>query len=574
MAAQASPDARAGPDPGERSRMSEPQGVPASSGLPDVVAATGLRALGDTEFRLFRELVFRKSGITLNDSKKQLVASRLARRLRALGLTAYRDYYEHVIHRDPDGEELREMLNAITTNKTDFFREKHHFEFMRTTFFPQCVERARQTGQNRLRIWSAGCSTGEEPYTLAITLLTHFPAPPGQWTFELIATDLDTNVLERARQGIYPEETVAPVPPDLVQRFFRRGTGANEGKVRVSSALSEMITFRQLNFVEQPWPVQGPFDLILCRNVMIYFNQETQRQLVDGFAGLLREDGYLFIGHSETLNGTNHLFEPLRGTMYRRRRSGEAESGGAPPRAGAAGAAPPPDTASPERPSLAPRPGAAGGPARLPGSAAAPPETAAPEGAGRRPAEADGRSLGRINVIIGGVRASREPVLLRTVLGSCVCACLFDPVAKVGGINHFMLPDGLEDQNMPTRFGVNAMEVLINDLLKLGADRRRLQAKVFGAAHVLSDMGLSPDVPRKNARFVKEFLENENIPIASSRLGGSAPVEVIFTSDTGKAMVRALGDAVARDLAREESRHDLEIKRNLVRPQDGSVELF
>lgn len=535
--------------------MSEHQGRPAPPGLPEVVTDAGLRALGDTEFRLFRELVFRKSGITLNDTKKQLVASRLARRLRALGLTSYRDYYEFVVGRDPDGTELREMLNAITTNKTDFYREKHHFDFMRSTFLPQCVERARRTGTTRLRIWSAGCSTGEEPYTLALTLLAHFPAPPGAWTFEILATDLDTNVLERARAGVYAEDAVAPVPPDQLQRWFRRGTGANAGKVRVTEALAGLVTFQRLNFVEQPWPLQGPFDLILCRNVMIYFNQETQRQLVEGFASLLRGDGYLFIGHSETLNGMHHLFEPLRGTMYRRRRADEGSTGRAP----AASAPPPEARTTPARPSLASPPA---------------PSPGGPADATARRAGADTRALPRHSVIIGGVRASREPVQLRTVLGSCVCACLFDPVLRAGGINHFMLPDGIEDAKMPTRFGVNAMEVLINDLLKMGADRRRLQAKVFGAAHVLSDAGLSPDVPRKNARFIKEFLEAENIPIASSRLGGSAPVEVIFTTDTGKALVRALGDAVARDLAREESRYDLEIKRNLVRPQDGAVELF
>lgn len=530
--------------------MSQPQGRPPLPGPADAIADAGLRALGEPEFRLFRDLVFRKSGITLNDTKKQLVASRLARRLRALGLTGYREYYEHVVNRDPDGGELRELLNAITTNKTDFYRERHHFDFLRTTFFPQCVERARRTGQRRLRIWSAGCSTGEEPYTLAMTVLSHFPESAGAWSFEILATDLDTNVLDRARAGVYPDEVVAPVPPDQLRRFFRRGTGANEGRVRVTPALSEMITFQQLNFVEQPWPVQGPFDLILCRNVMIYFNQDTQRRLVEGFAGLLREDGFLFIGHSETLNGMHHLFEPLRGTMYRRRRANE----GAAARAAATAAAPAEPASTPAPPGLARPVAAAPAPARRAGT--------------------DVRDLGRLNVIIGGVRASRDPVRLRTVLGSCVCACLYDPVLRAGGINHFMLPDGLPDENMPTRFGVNAMEVLINDLLKLGADRRRLQAKVFGAAHVLSDAGLSPDVPRRNAGFVKEFLQAENIPIVSSRLGGSAPVEVIFTTDTGKALVRALGDAVARDLAREESRYDLEIRRDLVRPQDGAVELF
>ncbi|MFN8588881.1 MAG: CheR family methyltransferase [Burkholderiaceae bacterium] len=536
---------------------------PGTPGSQDVVAAAGLQTLSDADFRVLRDLIYEKSGITLSDSKKQLVTSRLARRLRARGLTSYRDYYEFVMRRDPQGDELREMLNAITTNKTDFFREKHHFDFMASTFFPECIERAKQTGERRLRIWSAGCSTGEEPYTLAMTFLDAFPNN-GQWSLELLATDLDTQVLERAQAGVYSEEVIAPVSADLQKRYFRRGTGANSGKVRVSDALRQMITFRQLNFVEHPWWVKGPFDLILCRNVMIYFNQDTQRTIVENFGQRLRPDGYLFIGHSETLSGLNHLFEPLRGTIYRRRGAGESESRPSAARGAEPRVAPERPAAasrtSPPQPSLAPR-------------AAAPAAPAAPA-ARTRAAEPDVRSLPRVNVIIGGVRASRDPIILRTVLGSCICACVYDPVARIGGINHFMLPDGLDERAMPTRFGVNAMEVLINEVLKLGGDRRRLQAKAFGAAHVLSDVGLSPDVPRKNAKFIKEFLQAEGIPLVSSRLGGSAPVEVVFTTDTAKAMVRALGDAVARDLAREEKSHDLEIKKQLTLPQPSSVELF
>lgn len=528
----------------------------------DIVAAAGLQPLSDADFRALRDLIYEKSGITLSDSKKQLVTSRLARRLRMHGLESYHDYFELVTRRDPQGEELREMLNAITTNKTDFFREKHHFDFMHSTFFPRCVERAKSTGEKRLRIWSAGCSTGEEPYTLAMTFLSAFPAG-SQWSLELLATDLDTQVLARAQAGVYGEESIAPVSEELQKRYFRRGTGANAGKVRVSDALRQMITFRQLNFVEHPWWVKGPFDLILCRNVMIYFNQDTQRTIVENFGQRLRPDGYLFIGHSETLSGLNHLFEPLRGTIYRRRASGEPDTRGGtsaserPPSSRAA--APLVSRVTPERPGIAPRPAV---------RAAASPRARA------RSTDDDVRTLQRINVIIGGVRASREPVILRTVLGSCICACIYDPVAQIGGINHFMLPDGLDDRAMPTRFGVNAMEVLINEVLKLGGDRRRMQAKAFGAAHVLANAGLSPDVPRRNAKFIKAFLETEGIPLVSSRLGGSAPVEVVFTTDTAKAMVRALGDAIARDLAREEENHDLVIKKQLVWPQQGSVELF
>jgi chemotaxis protein methyltransferase CheR len=520
-----------------------------SSGAQDPVVALGLTALTGSEFRALRDLIYEKSGITLSDSKTQLVASRLARRLRARGLPNYGAYYELVMRQDPDGAELREMLNAITTNKTDFFREKHHFDFLVQNFLPRFIEQARRTGERRLRVWSAGCSTGEEPYTLSMVIQTAFPQGGG-FSLDLLATDLDTQVLERARGGVYAEETIEPVPAEMQKRFFRRGTGANAGKVRVADALRDCITFKQLNFVEQPWPVQGPFDLVFCRNVMIYFNANTQRGIVESFAQRLRPDGYLFIGHSETLNGLNELYEPLRGTIYRRRGPGGASA----PAREAAAAEP---AATPARPALAPRP--------APGVSV---------GRERATTLAAATGLKVVNVIIGGVRASREPSQLRTLLGSCVCACLYDPVAKIGGINHFMLPDGMEDHAMPTRYGVNAMEMLINEVLKLGGDRRRLQAKAFGAAHVLSDAGLSPDVPRKNAKFIKEFLQTEGIPLVSSRLGGSAPVEIMFATETGKALVRALGDSVAREMAREESRFDLEIRKTLTRTPDGSVELF
>lgn len=525
----------------------------------EVVSAPGTAPLAASEFNDFSALIYRMSGITLGDSKKQLVASRLARRLRVHGMTSYRDYYVLVTQRDPSGDEMREMLNVITTNKTDFYRERHHFDFMVQRLFPECIERARVTGDKRLRIWSAGCSSGEEPYTIAMTLLGQFPSPSG-WTFEIHATDLDTQVLANAERGVYSEDVVRPVPAEFQKRYFRRGTGANAGMVRATDELRRLITFGQLNFVAPSWPVEGPFDLIFCRNVMIYFDGETQRTIERRFAELLRPDGYLFLGHSETMQGLQDLFEPLRGTVHRRRGPGEAPGQASLPTPALDAAR----STSPERPALAPA-------AVVDDSAgtSGPKDTTA-----RRPRGGDGRDLPKVNIIIGGVRASAQPAMLRTVLGSCVCACIHDPVARIGGINHFMLPDGLEDRALPTRFGVNAMEVLINEVLKLGGDRRRLQAKAFGAAHVLSASGLNPDVPRKNAKFVKEFLANEGIPLMSSRLGGSMPVEVVFITDTGKALVRALGEAVARDLVREETRHDLEIRKTLVAPAMDAFELF
>jgi chemotaxis protein methyltransferase CheR len=517
-----------------------------AAGTGPIAASTPLR---DEEFDALRRLIHDRAGIVLNESKKALVASRLARRLRVLQLDTYGRYYERVTRHDPDGSEMRELLNSITTNKTDFFRESHHFDFLRTQGFAEAIERSRRGGPRRLRIWSAGCSTGEEPYTIAMVLRGAFPE--SGWKFEILATDLDTDVLARAAQAEFDESVLAPVPDEWKRRFFRRGTGANTGRVRATDELRGVVEFRRLNFIERPWPVQGPFDFVFCRNVMIYFDPPTQQGIVREFARLLVPRGVLFVGHSESLQGVQDVYEPMRGTMYRLR-GGPGEP--------AAAAPPAPRTTAPAPPARPAAPGLAA-PARGAAGSTAP---------GRSPLDPARR---RVNIIIGGVQASREALQLRTLLGSCVAACLHDPVARVGGMNHFLLPDS-GDADASTRYGVNAMEMLINDMLKLGADRRRFQAKVFGAAHVLVDAGLSADVPRKNAEFVKRFLAREGIPLVSSRLGGSAPVEVLFETDTGRALARGLGDTAAADLAREESKYELEVSRRLVVPAEGSVELF
>ncbi len=381
-------------------------------------------------------------------------------------------------------------------------------------------------------------------------------------------------------RGSTPIDLLQPVPAELRKRFFQRGSGANGGMARVKSELRDLVTFRRFNLIEKPWRVPGPFDLIFCRNVLIYFDRETVKTIVESFAERLAEGGYLFLGHSESLQSHMHVFEPLRGTIYRLR--------GAAERTGRVAAGGPAVAAGPAPATAAECAGAAGTDA-VPAPAGRAGRIHLPPGTRRALAEASGRRVGparaaaavaagprsaRIHVTIGGVRASAEPVELRTVLGSCVCACLFDPVARIGGINHFMLPDGLADAELPTRYGVNAMEMLINDIAKLGGDRRRLEAKAFGAAHVLARVGLSPEVPRKNAQFIRDFLEKENIPLVSSRLGGSSPVEVLFHATTGRALVRAVGGSAADDLAREETHFDLEIRKQLVTPALDSFVLF
>ena len=265
----------------------------------------------DRDFRCLQRLVLRHTGITLSPAKRDMLYSRLARRLRALGLRRFKEYCA-LLQEDGDSEELRHFTNAVTTNLTAFFREPHHFDYLRDEFLPAMIE--RRADQRRLRIWSAGCSTGEEPYSIAITLAETMPR---DWDVRILATDLDSNVLDRARQGIYSEERTAEVPERLKRKWFLRGRAGHQGKVRVRRELRDVISFRQLNLMYE-WPMRGPFDAIFCRNVIIYFDKPTQSRLMDRFADILADDGRLFLGHSETLYRVTDRFQLLGRTIYRK----------------------------------------------------------------------------------------------------------------------------------------------------------------------------------------------------------------------------------------------------------------
>ncbi|OGI44433.1 MAG: hypothetical protein A2V92_03420 [Candidatus Muproteobacteria bacterium RBG_16_65_31] len=268
----------------------------------------------DREFGQLRDLIHAHTGIALSEHKRALVCSRLAKRLRHYNLACYADYYELLTQADPDGRELMEMINAITTNKTDFFRESHHFQFLSEQVFPAL----KQSRQRRLRIWSAAASSGEEAYTLAITVSEVFPAP-NDWDIKILATDIDTNVLERAARGVYSQHQVRMISKPLLQRYFLKGAGAHEDEVMVKPVLKSLIRFARLNLIDEPWPMQGPFDAILCRNVFIYFDKPTQQRLFARFAKLLRKDGYLMLGHAEFIQGHESLFSIVGHSIYRRR---------------------------------------------------------------------------------------------------------------------------------------------------------------------------------------------------------------------------------------------------------------
>ena len=255
----------------------------------------------DEDFERVRKLIYEHVGISLSDSKRQLVYSRIGRRLRALNLKSFAQYLALL---DRDGaDELQAFTNALTTNLTSFFREEHHF--------PLLAAHARRAGAPRpLVLWCSACSTGEEPYSILIALAEAFNTlqPP----VRLLASDVDTNVLAAAERGVYPMERLECFAPERLRRLFLKGSGTNAGQARVRPELRELVTFRQINLLAERWPLRGPLDAIFCRNVMIYFDKPTQLQVLRRMAPLLREDGLLFAGHSENFQNASDLFR-LRG---------------------------------------------------------------------------------------------------------------------------------------------------------------------------------------------------------------------------------------------------------------------
>ena len=262
------------------------------------------------EFQRFRTLIYDESGISLSEQKKTLLASRLSKRLRELDLGTYSEYYTKVTQ-DPTREEFTRMLDLISTNKTDFFREPKHFDFLRERILPEL------NTTKRIRIWSSACSTGEEPYTIAMTLYDAVQDPE-RWDFKILASDLSTRVLAKAASGMYDEDRFRDVPSDVMKRHFLCGRGDQTGIFKVKPHLAGAITFRRLNLMDDHFPIKTPLDLIFCRNVMIYFDRPTQETLVNKFHRYLKPGGYLFIGHSESLQWVTHPFKSLAPTIYQK----------------------------------------------------------------------------------------------------------------------------------------------------------------------------------------------------------------------------------------------------------------
>lgn len=270
--------------------------------------------LSDKDFAFLSDFVYRHCGIVLGEHKRQLVQGRLVRRLRALQLDGFNAYVE-LLRNDPDSE-MGELASAISTNVTSFFREMHHYDLLVNDLLPRWLDQKRRQG-DRLRIWSAGCSTGEEPYALAMVLAEALEKTDNKVDARILATDLSPQALGTARAGTYPLDRMGGISDERRSRWFLKGDGAYEGLACVHPRLRELVNIQPLNLLQE-WPMRGPFDAIFCRNVVIYFDKPTKQRLFERYAGLLQQGGYLFLGHSESMYGLSDSFELVGRTVYRK----------------------------------------------------------------------------------------------------------------------------------------------------------------------------------------------------------------------------------------------------------------
>ena len=269
--------------------------------------------LTEKDYANFSALIYKKCGINLHEGKKELLKARLSKLLHQYNFDSIRDYYKFVIN-DESGQEIIPLLDSISTNLTYFFREPAHFDFLARTAIPTLVKSHKDSSKKKLNIWCAGCSSGEEPYSIAMTVIESLP-DPRQWEVNILATDISTRMLSTAAKGIYAEERAGKIPHELKRHYFQKGTKRWNGYLRIKPSLRELISFKRFNLMEA-FSFETRFEIIFCRNVMIYFDKSTQQNLFRKFYDVLKKEGYFFIGHSESLTGFDHKFRYIQPSIY------------------------------------------------------------------------------------------------------------------------------------------------------------------------------------------------------------------------------------------------------------------
>jgi chemotaxis protein methyltransferase CheR len=271
----------------------------------------------DRVFQRFSSFIFDNVGIKMPPAKKTMLEARLQKRLKALGMDSFEEYSDFVFSRQGHDSELVHLIDVVTTNKTDFFREPAHFDFLTKTAVPQILSRNRNLWREPFLIWSAGCSSGEEPYTMAM-VLSDFAERNPEFRFSILASDISTQILQTARTAVYSEERTDTIPLNIKKKYLLRSKNPVLSLVRITPQLRSTVSFRRINFMDENFGIAEKMDVIFCRNVVIYFDKPTQQTLMRKFHRQLRPGGYLFIGHSETLSGLDVDFKPVASTVYRK----------------------------------------------------------------------------------------------------------------------------------------------------------------------------------------------------------------------------------------------------------------
>lgn len=280
-------------------------------------ANPGCRPMTGRTFSRFSDFIKTELGINITDAKRTMLQARLQKRMRLLGLSSFDDYYDFVFSEKGRDTELRHMIDVITTNKTDFFREPKHFEYLTQSLLPEMIQTHGTGVRRRAAFWSAGCSTGEEPYTLAM-VLSDFAARWRGFGFSILATDISGDVLRKAMIGIYDHEKIGPVPMPMRKKYLLRSKDRSRNTVRMAPEIRARVTFQRLNLMESDFRLRESFDVIFFRNVIIYFDRPTQERVLNSICRHLKPEGALFLGHSETLNGLNVPLKSLISTVYRK----------------------------------------------------------------------------------------------------------------------------------------------------------------------------------------------------------------------------------------------------------------
>ncbi|MGN7611667.1 CheR family methyltransferase [Magnetococcales bacterium HHB-1] len=272
--------------------------------------------LSEKDFQRLSRFIYENLGIMMPSSKKTMLSARLQKRLRILKMDSFAEYVDWVLDPKRAGEELVNFIDIVTTNKTDFFREADHFSYLSETAIPELIKTTGAGVKRRFLIWSAACSSGEEPYTMAI-VLKEYEAKHGRFDSQILATDLSTRVLQKGKLGVYAQDKVAVVPMEYKKKYMLRSKDRSKGLVRMSKTLRQMIRFQRLNFMDNDYGLREKMDIIFCRNAIIYFDRPTTEAIINKFCRYLQPGGYLFIGHSETLNDLNTPLVQVAPTIYR-----------------------------------------------------------------------------------------------------------------------------------------------------------------------------------------------------------------------------------------------------------------